>query len=119
MEDEEDGKFSPKTYGVMLAIFVALSPIYLLSIHYGVENRGFIVYCITGVFCSLFYACRNLAKRVRFIALIVSLYIVHLLIILLIPLPEKIPGAIMIAVSIVDLIVVDSIIGALESRSAL
>jgi hypothetical protein len=84
-----------------LGAAVLLLPIIYLFAQHREQSRGFVVFCVTGVFLSVIYA-RRRELRLRLLIAIAALYAVQLAIALFIPLPERIAGAAMIPITIAD-----------------
>lgn len=82
---------------------VPLAPIYFLVVHFTDENRGFVVFCVVAVFATIIYVLRKKALRARLLLPILLLLAVELSAALLVPLPTKIPGFMMISISTGDL----------------
>jgi uncharacterized membrane protein YjjP (DUF1212 family) len=112
-EPSKSPEARPRWVGLIMA--AALMPFFALFAHFGMRNLGFVLICITGVFLTVIYVNRSSALRWRFIAELISLYIIHIIVVLLLPLPQKIPGFIMIPISMADLVLVLSVLHFLKN----
>lgn len=90
---------------VGLCLLGALLPFYAIFVHFGKENIGFILLCISGIFLTVIYVNRS-SLNVKFFAEVFVLYTIHVVFIFLTPIPDKIPGAAMIPISLADLLLV-------------
>jgi hypothetical protein len=95
---------------------VLLLPIYFLFVHFHERSRGLVVETATLVACAAAYSLRREPNRGHLLSLVGIIYLVQLIIALLIPLPAKIPGAAMIPIAYIDLLLVIGIV-ALFQRS--
>jgi hypothetical protein len=102
---EADERTSPDTIGRIKGLVLAalLSPLYFLFIHFDEETRGFVVFCATGVACIAAYVQRKEHNRVQLWLLVGFVYLLELPVALLVPLPDRLPGATMIPISFLNL----------------
>ena len=87
---------------VGLVISALLLPVWFLVAHFTNETRGFVVVCVVGVFAAIAYVLRKGALQPRVMLPMLGLFAIELSTALLAPLPSKIPGYIMVAISISD-----------------
>ena len=99
-DPSERPDMNPQLVGVI--IFAALAPLYATFVYFDRWNLGLVFVCITGVFLAAIYVKRSSAFRWRFAAEVLSLYLLHVFVILVIPLPKEIPGFVMIGISFLD-----------------
>jgi hypothetical protein len=111
-EPPKSAAINPRLVGLIFA--AALAPLYAIFIHFDQENLGFVLFCVTGVFLAVIYVNRACALRWRFGAELLPIYIIHIVVILNLPLPKKIPGFIMIPISFADLVIVLGLLHLLE-----
>jgi glucose-6-phosphate-specific signal transduction histidine kinase len=97
---ERSNEVRARLVGLVMAVLLA--PIYFLVGHFTDENRGFVVFCVVAVFACVIYVLRKRALRPRLLLPIVILFAVEISIALVVPLPSKIPGFIMISISTGD-----------------
>lgn len=90
------------SWRVGVGIFVLLLPIYWLFIHFNDETRGFVVVCVTGAAFVACYVQRRERHRVRRWVTVALLYVLQLPLLLLVPLPAKLPGPTMYPVALLD-----------------
>jgi hypothetical protein len=95
---------SADTKGRLIGLLgvVLLSPIWFLVAHFTNETRGFVVVCVVGVFATIIYVLRKSTLGARLLLPMAVLFAVELSTALLAPLPSKIPGFIMVPISIGD-----------------
>jgi hypothetical protein len=93
----------------------AVIPFFALFVHYDRQSLGLILSCVTGVFLTVVYVKRSSALRWKFIARMSVLYIIHVIIVLNLPIPDKIPGFIMIPLSFADLVAVLALLHFLDN----
>ena len=117
MGEKEDNEGSFAVNAAVLAIFVALAPAFWISSYYLNAGTDLLLYCITGVFGAILYLKikRNSSRRILWA--IGVLYALHVAVILLIPIPDYVPGPILIISSLVDLVVVEIILGRIDDST--
>jgi hypothetical protein len=103
-DGQTDRSLSTDTKGRLAGLLAAvlLAPIYFLVAHLTDENRGFVVFCVFGVFAAIFYVLRNKALKPRLLLPILALFAAQLSFAFLVPLPSKLSGFIMVSISTGD-----------------
>jgi hypothetical protein len=91
---------NPKAVGLIGAVL--LFPIYALTSHIGGENRGFIVFCVTGAFFGVAYVRFDIINNIYFISTMIVLYIIQCTIAMMVDWPYNFPGFLMIPIAIAD-----------------
>lgn len=89
-----------------LVIALLLAPVYFLVGHFTNESRGFVVFSVVGVFATIVYVLRRKVLRRRLLLPILFLFGIEVSAALLVPLPSKMPGFIMISIGTGDLVLV-------------
>jgi hypothetical protein len=118
MEGESGQRMRLRSRWAGLCIAAAILPVYLLFRHLGLENIGYVVTCITGVFLMAIYVNRSSMLNSIFVAVTLVLYVIHIVLILELPIPSNIPSYIMIPIALVDGVIVLSILHFIERRLA-
>lgn len=91
---------NPRFAGLVCAAL--LVPVYVVgSILFG-EERGFLVFCVTMAFAGVIYVRGSTSKTPAFISIMICLYIIHIISFIYVPIPEHLPGFIMISISVAD-----------------
>jgi hypothetical protein len=101
-----------------LAVAVLLSPIYFIAVHYNHEARGLAIVCVTAVVVAVAYVNRQIITKVYFILPILLIYAAELVIALWIPLPQRFPGAAVLPISLLNLLLILGIVGFIEKMAA-
>lgn len=109
---------SADTKGWLIGLVMALllSPVWFVVAHFTNETRGFVVFCVAGVFATIIYVLRKRVFRARLLLPVTALFAIELSTALLVPLPSKIPGFIMIPISISDLVLLLWILSRFDRR---
>lgn len=101
-----------------LGAAILLFPVYYWFQTYGDENRGFVVVCVASVLLGAIYARREVATKPWFLITIAIFGIGELLTALSVPLPPRIPGAVMIPISLVNVVLLLAAISGVEKLLA-
>ena len=109
-ESEPPERSQAATRWIGLLIATAALPLYFLFREFGQENVGYVVACVTVVFLAVIYVKRASALKPRFVLEVGSLYLIHIVVISLLPLPPSIPSYVMIPASLADGVVVLAIL---------
>lgn len=101
MGDETDNSsdLDPRLVGLIIA--VVLVPLLAVFHYFNKENIGLVVLSISAVFIGTIYVYRG-GYTFRILAEIFILYVIHIIVVLNLHLPAKIPGFIMIPIAIAD-----------------
>ena len=102
-----------RAIGLVIGIF--LLPILYLFEHYGQSVRGLAVACMIGMFVTVAYVKRKIRRNLSFLLFMAVLFGIHLLTILIIPLPSSyFPGIIALPFSIIDLFLILALVRLFE-----
>jgi len=104
----DSGDISPgvKSWFVGLALCFVLSPIYMLSSHYGQSDKGFIEVCVVGVFCMVAYGKRSSLRRKYLMPCLIVFCLIQVVVVIFIRLPSSFPGAIMLPIAFADMVLI-------------
>jgi len=116
MSDDHSGENGFRLRMIGFGIFLALSPIYALFSHYNQEDRGFLVVSIAVVFCAVAYVKRGLLRAPLFSMVLMALAAVQLSAAVMVPIPARYPGFVMIPLAFADLLVVLALMSLVERR---
>ena len=79
------------------------------------RNLGFVLVCVTLVFLAVIYVKRASGLHLRIISEIAALYIIQVIVVVVLPLPQTIPGFIMIPISLADTVLVLAVLHLLDN----
>jgi hypothetical protein len=84
------------------AIAALAAPLYFLVAHFGNENRAFVVVTVVMVFATIICVLRKHVLRTRLLLPLTALFVIELSTAFLLPLPSKVPGFVMVPISLGD-----------------
>ena len=114
----EQSRISPsRKAGYIIAL--ALSPVFFIFAYLGQPERGFITMCVLGVFATVVYVRRRVARQPYFIWVIAPFFIVELALTLCVPMSEEhFPGILLMPFAILNVIVLLAILRLVEANIA-
>jgi len=98
-----------------LALF--LSPVFFIFAYLGRPERGFIIMCVLGVFATVVYVRRRVARQPYFVAVITAFFVVELPLVVFVPISdEHFPGILAMPFVILNVILILAVLRLVEAH---
>ena len=100
-------------------IALLLSPVFIIFAYFGHPQRGFVMMCVLGVFATVTYMKRHIAKKKYFIGVVTPFFIAEIFLALFVPMSEEhFPGILAMPFAIVNVILLLAILRLVEANIA-